>query len=63
MATMVFMPLPVISGSKTGSLLEPGGKALNFVMFETPSGDTTPAIVLLSNTNIHRDIILCYYHT
>ncbi len=49
---MVLVPLPVLSGSNTGSLLELGGKGMNFVTFETKSGETTPVIVLLSNTNV-----------
>src|SRR5215207_571662 len=51
-ASRVFMPLPVISGSKTGSLLEPGGREVNFVVFATRSGETTPAIVLLSRMKV-----------
>ncbi|HEV2877796.1 MAG TPA: hypothetical protein VGW09_11015 [Nitrososphaeraceae archaeon] len=48
----MLVPLPFVSGSSTASLLEPGGKASNFVVPGTPSGDTTPAIVLLSNTKV-----------
>jgi hypothetical protein len=41
-----------LSGIKSSSLLEPGGSGKNFVVFATRSGETTPAMVLLSITNV-----------
>ena len=46
------MFVPPSPGTKTGSLLEPGGIALNSVLFETVRGEATPAEVLLSNRKV-----------
>jgi hypothetical protein len=35
-----------------GSLLEPGGIVMNFVVFGTVRGETIPALVLLSKKNV-----------
>src|ERR687898_268330 len=44
--------IPPLSGIKSASLLEPGGRGVNFVVFATRRGETTPAIVLLSSMNV-----------
>ena len=49
-AIMVFVPFG--PGKTIGSLLELGGELENVVVFETNKGETTPAMVLLSITNV-----------
>ena len=48
----ITVSIPFLPGNKAGWLLEPGGKGMNFVGVETANGANTPAIDLLSNTNV-----------
>jgi hypothetical protein len=50
--TPIRVLIPPLSGIKSSSLLEPGGSGMNFVVFATRRGDTTPAMVLLSGINV-----------
>lgn len=50
--TAIRVFIPPSPGIKIGSLFEPGGVTVNSVVFETPSGETIPAVVLLSNTKV-----------
>ena len=51
-AIIVLMPVILSLGKRIGSLFEPGGIVMNFVVFETARGDTIPAIELLSKKNV-----------
>jgi hypothetical protein len=44
--------IPFLPGIIFGSLLEPGGKDMNLVEFETANGVSTLVIVLLLKTNV-----------
>jgi len=44
--------IPSSPGIIIGSLLDPGGKAMNSVVLDTPNGETTPAVVLPSKIKV-----------
>jgi hypothetical protein len=49
-AMMVFVPS--LLGNNIGALLDPGGKGMNLVVFETSSGETTRVFLVLSIINV-----------